>query len=316
VRLLASSSSSEAEFLLRQFQAERIADEVGADVVISQCPVQGGLAATRIRKRRRAKTLFEFHMDYYFEPHPLASRQGLLGALARRNIAQADRIRVLSHGMRRRFLDRFGGEFADRVHVLPPRVDLSRFSTVKSDYRIGDPPTVVLVGALTARKGQVRFLEAVLPALPDLSVWIIGEGEERAAIEAASARHGAQRRVRLWGGLAHDTMAQLLPEADAFVMYSSSEGTPRAIMEAMATGLPIVTTNAGFCADIVSDGVEGFVLGGEPDREVIGALEVLLGDEAMRERMGRAARSRAEEEFDSVKLYDRYRALVHETAQA
>ncbi len=58
-------------------------------------------------------------------------------------------------------------------------------------------------------------------------------------------------------------------------------GTPRAIMEAMAVGLPVVTTNAGFCADIVEHEVEGFVLGAEPDAEILDVLARLNSDRSL-----------------------------------
>ena len=87
-------------------------------------------------------------------------------------------------------------------------------------------------------------------------------------------------------------------------------------MEGMAAGLPIITTNAGFCADVVENGVQGFVLGDDPTAEIVQCLERLLGDDELRARMGQAARARAEAEFDADKLYERYRALIRETAEA
>ena len=60
----------------------------------------------------------------------------------------------------------------------------------------------------------------------------------------------------------HKQVAAVLRSSDVFVMYSQTEATPRAVMEAMAVGLPVVTTDAGFCADIVEHGHEGFASAG------------------------------------------------------
>ncbi len=316
VHLLASKLSSEAEFLFTQFSAIPLADAVKADVVVAQCPVQGGLAAARIAKRRGAKILLEFHMAHYFEDKPFWSRHNLLEALTRIALPHAHRIRVLSEGMRQRLLARFGQRYAERTVVLPPRVDLSRFSTIKRDWQIGPRAKVVLVGSVNERKGQLRFLRSVLPALANIDVWIVGTGPDLQACRAYVQQVGADDRVTFFGQMDHAQLAQVLPQADIMVLFSRMEGTPRAIMEGMAVGLPIVTTNAGFCADVVAHDVQGYVLGNEPEKEVVPCLQSLLGSEALRARMGLAGRARAENEFESGMLYDRYRQLIRETFDA
>ena len=85
-------------------------------------------------------------------------------------------------------------------------------------------------------------------------------------------------------------------------------------MEAMATGLAVVTTDAGFCADIVEHGTEGFVLGDDPDSEIVAVLERLRSDRELGKRMGNAARERARRDYDSKRLFDEYRRLIAETA--
>lgn len=316
VRLLASRMKSEAEFLFTQFQVESIAAEVKADVVIAQCPVQGGLVATRIAKRHCAKVLMEFHMGHYFDDKPFVSRNGFLELITRINLSHADRIRVLSVGMREKLLAKYGADYAKRVVVLPPRVDLARFSRVKEDWRIEGRPKVVMVGSVNSRKGQLRLLQTILPSRLDLEVWIVGTGSDLDACKSLAARAGAGGQVKFFGQLSHVELADLLPRADAMVMFSTMEGTPRAIMEGMAAGLPIITTNAGFCADVVEHGQQGFVLGDDPTAEIIERLEQLFADDPLRARMGQSARARAETEFDADQLYDRYRALIRETAEA
>lgn len=314
VHLLPSRWGSDAEFLLTQFRALPLARELRPDVVVVQCPVLGGLAARRIARETGARVLVEFHGAHFFAEGPRASREGVIRALTPAGLRRAHRIRVLSAGMRDRLGARYGADLLGRTVVLPPRVDLSRFRSVKQDRRIDGRPKVVMVGSVTPRKRQATFLRAVLPALPDLEVWIVGTGPDLPECRAIAERLGATDRVRFWGQVDHATLAGLLPRADALVLFSVSEGTPRAILEGMAAGLPIVTTDAGFCADIVAHGTEGFVLGADPEREVIARLSELLADEGLRARMGEAARRRAEREFDAEVLYDRYRALIRETA--
>jgi len=122
-------------------------------------------------------------------------------------------------------------------------------------------------------------------------------------------------RVVCIGSLPPDEVASALRSCDLLVIYSRTEGTPRAAIEAMAAGLPVVTTNAGFCADIVAHGIEGFVLGNDPNNEIVDVLTRLNADRTMLTRMGAAARRRARHDFDSIRLYEVYRSLIADTAE-
>jgi glycosyltransferase involved in cell wall biosynthesis len=255
-------------------------------------------------------------MAHYFEDKSFVSRNGILELLTRINLTHADRIRVLSKGMREKFLAKYGAGYSSRVVVLPPRVELSRFSRVKSDWCIKGRPKVVIVGSITQRKGQLRFLQNVLPSRLDIEVWLVGKGPELDACKSLAVRAGAEDRVKFFGQMNHTEIAGLLPCADVMVLFSNMEGTPRVLMEGMAVGLPIITTNAGFCADVIENDIQGLVLGNDPAAEIVERLDELFADEALRARIGQAARARAEIDFDADKLYHRYRALIRETAEA
>jgi len=316
VHLAPSRTSRELEFLLTQFHALRLAREVQPDVVVSQCPVAGGLAAERIARQTGAKMLVELHMSGYVEPAPLIGQWRFRQALTRRTLERATRIRVLSEGMRDRLLEFYGASLDKKVVVLPPRVDLRRFRNQREDRVVGGRLRVAIVGSITARKRQLAYLETVLGSSLDVETWIIGDGPQRQACEALVAQHRAEDRVRFVGNISHDELAPMLSQVDALVLYSEMEGTPRAIMEGMAMSLPVITTDAGFCADMVSDAVEGFVIDRYRPDELLDRLARLHADETMRSQMGRAARVRAKRDYDSATLFNRYRELVAETAAA
>jgi glycosyltransferase involved in cell wall biosynthesis len=172
-----------------------------------------------------------------------------------------------------------------------------------------------MIGSVSARKGQLRLVEG-LQSLPfPAELRIVGDGPDLRECKARAAR-AANLAVRFEGAVPQADLPEMLGQSDLFVLYSNSEGTPRAMMEAMACGLPVVTTNAGFCADIVEDGVEGFVLGPDPDSEIIDVLRRFNDDRDLLSRMGAAARERARRDYDSVRLFDEYRRLIAETANA
>jgi len=112
-------------------------------------------------------------------------------------------------------------------------------------------------------------------------------------------------------------VASILRDADVFLMNSKTEGTPRAMMEAMACGLPVVTTNAGYCRDLVQDGSTGFVLSEQRTEEhLIRLVEMLTSDDQLRHRMGDSAAGYARKHFDARKIYTQYRAAIGEMANA
>lgn len=316
VHLIASWVRSEAEFLFTQVKAVTLSRSSLPNVVVAQCPALGGLAASYVNARRRTPTLIELHGSHYFTKAVPGSKDWIIQALAAKSLRNATRIRALSEGMKRKLAERFGAELSSRTVVIPPRVDLNKFRYTRSDWRIDGRPKVILVGSVTQRKGQSRFLRAVFDQGLDLEVWLVGDGPQLAECRRIADKYARSHDVKVFGQVSHDELARLLPQADVLVLYSNMEGTPRAIMEGMAAGLPIVTTNAGFVSDIVNSGEEGVVLSENADQEVATALRTLFEDESLREKMGRAGRARAEKEFSADLVFDRYRKLIIETAVA
>jgi glycosyltransferase involved in cell wall biosynthesis len=147
---------------------------------------------------------------------------------------------------------------------------------------------VTLVGALAALHGDP--FEAVL----------VGDGPDRAAVEEEVRRYGLEPVVEVLGE--RNDVPELLAEADVFVLSSRSEGLPISILEAMAAGLPVVASDVGGVPEVVAEGETGLLVPpGDPQR-LAEALGRLLGDPALRGRLGQAGRIRVAEHFDLAKV--------------
>lgn len=316
VNLLGSKTAREAEFLVSQFGAVPIGMAAKADVTVAQCPALGGLAGLQINNKCGARLLVELHGFHYFTSARVGSADWITQQISARVFARAHRIRVLSEGMRKRVVAKYGADLESRIICVPPRVDLSRFDRVRSDWRLAGRPRIAMSGGVNENKGQARLIRSVLSSSLDADIWIFGDGPQLEACRRLATDLGGADRVRFFGHLTHEQIAELLPQADALVVFSRTEGTPRALLEAMAVGVPVVTVDVGFCADVVTHGVEGFVLGFDPEGELPIVLQTLLQDEGLRARLGAAGRSRAQREFDADMVYARYRALIAETARA
>lgn len=255
----------------------------------------------------------ELHGYHYFADNPAMSRAKVLELLTTVNLRNADRIRVLSDGMKNRLLERYGNHLESRVAVLPPRVDLSLFGQ-RAPRRGNGLPVAIMVGSVNDNKGQLRFIRAFLDARLPGQAWIVGDGPDLQACKEFVATRQASEQVRFFGRVNHQRLAELLAESHVFVQFSRSEATPRAILEGMAAGLPVVASDAGFCRDMFRHGVDGYLLGSNAAADVVTYLRALFEDESLRHRMGESAAALAGAEYDAQHLFERYRQLIRETA--
>lgn len=318
ITLIRSLVGREAEFLLTQFLAVPRAVRERPNVIVCQSPVAGGLAAILIAWLTDARILMELHGAEFFAVTRTGSSLWLLQRLSRFMLLHADLIRVLSPRMGQMLVQRYGSNLAARTRVLPPRVDVAQFAPQKRIEKLGGPLRLAMVGTLNRNKGQLRLIRVLEATLLPIELHLAGDGPDLADCRDRAAmlpEAGSKLWVKCHGPLSHAGVADMLRSCDLFVMYSRTEATPRAMMEAMAVGLPVVTTNAGFCADIIEDGVEGFVLGPNPDCEIVQVLDRFRADPSLARRMGAAARTRAERDYDSVRLLQEYRQLIAETAR-
>jgi glycosyltransferase involved in cell wall biosynthesis len=127
---------------------------------------------------------------------------------------------------------------------------------------------------------------------------IIGDGPEKARILYTITDLGLEDHITMLGKLPPSSVRQHLQKADAFLLSSLSEGISNAVLEAMACGLPVVTTDCGGMREAVTDGVEGFVVPVRDPSTMAEKLSSLAQDPALRERMGKAARVRILKDFD------------------
>ncbi|RZI84471.1 MAG: glycosyltransferase [Rubrivivax sp.] len=208
-----------------------------------------------------------------------------------------------------------------QLHLIPNGVDVNVFKprhrrdgALRQRFSVPlDAPLVGFVGRLAPEKGPGDFLRAALivhQARPDVRFIIAGEGPMLPQLQAFIAQYQLGDVVHL-AGLQTD-MPAVYAELDVLASTSISEAMPLALMEAMASGLPIVATNVGGVPELVQQGVTGWLASGG-DFELIGLyLLNLLGDPALLNRMGERARLRAVERFSidqgiesTMRLYTR-----------
>jgi glycosyltransferase involved in cell wall biosynthesis len=210
---------------------------------------------------------------------------------------------------------------AERVGVIYNGIDLGPFAAARDDRQsvrremgVGDDDFVILQVArldyLKDHATAVRTLAEVVPCRPDVRLVLVGEGPELNAIQELVSRHKLEPHVRLLG-LRKD-VARLLPGADLFLLTSISEGIPLTVIEAMATGLPVVSTRVGGLPEVVEEGRTGLLESAGDHTALARAVCKLAGEPALRREMGRLGRERAEVHFSEREMHRQYDRLYRE----
>lgn len=182
--------------------------------------------------------------------------------------------------------------------------------------RLAPPGRVraVQVGSLDARKGAARLLRAFAQTRPDASLWFVGEGPERNALEDLSADLGIAGRVVFTGR--RTDLPQLLAAFDLVVLASEREGMPYVLLEAMALARPILATEVDGVPELVEPAVNGVLVA--PDDPIALARELLglCSDPPRLRRMGAASRARFDARVDLARFVeDTWRQYGEEARQ-
>jgi glycosyltransferase involved in cell wall biosynthesis len=210
---------------------------------------------------------------------------------------------------------------AHKFRAIPIGLDLAGLLAVersegapfRAEVGVGaDDILAIFVGRLVPIKRVDLLIEAVALARatePRLRMAIVGDGELRGNLEQQASRLGMQETVRFLGF--RDDLIAIAAGSDLAVLASDNEGTPVALIEAAAAGLPAIATTVGGVTDIVTPST-GVLVAKDGARAFADALLRLAGDRGIRERMGLAAREHVRERFASGRLLDDIDGLYRE----
>lgn len=233
---------------------------------------------------------------------------------------RADAIHCVSDNMASKVADVTGRESSRSAGIWVNRPALATEKVIPKDNWAGnDPPLILAVGRLVWIKGY-DYLLAALSRLKQSGIvfraQIIGDGPLHAPLRYSVEDLNLESEVELTGAKSSAEVLQRMRSADLFVLSSHAEGISNAVLEAMAVGLPVVTTSAGGMQEAVRDEVDGYVVPVRDINAMADRIQKLLGDSALREQMGRSARSRAQAEFSlsrQVEVFEQmYQAVVPE----
>ncbi len=275
-----------------------------------------------------AKVVHTYHghsLRGYF-PRPIAA---LFASIERRLARRTDRLIAVSATVKRELAVVHRIAPAERIEVIDNGIDLSPFPTptrersaaARSRLAPRDPAAAqILVPArLVPIKGHLGLFESLDGVRLDgrsLEVHLVGDGPSRSELESAAAKLPARVIVRFHGF--RSDLPELLPGADLVVLPSKNEGMSLALIEAMAAGCAIVATSVGGTPDLITHDVTGILVPGDDPRALAEGISRALSDNALRGRLGAAARERALARHSIERVVDQharlYRDLVGSSA--
>jgi phosphatidyl-myo-inositol dimannoside synthase len=238
----------------------------------------------------------------------------------------ADAVTTVSRYTRRRCAAAFGPTAA--LEPLPPAVDAAAFrpdpaarADLRRRYRLGEAPVVACVSRLVPRKGQdalVRVLPRLRQRVPGTRLLLVGGGPDRDRLRRLATACGVAGHVVLTGGVPADELAAHHAVGDVFALPCRTrgggldvEGLGIALLEAAATGLPVVAGRSGGAPETVQEGRTGHVVDGRDLDALTEALAGLLADPDRAAAMGGAGRAWMRAEWSVPDRVERLRALLH-----
>ena len=172
----------------------------------------------------------------------------------------------------------------DHVSVMPNPAPDTRPSASRDELRarLGvEGNALVFAGRLTAQKSLPLMLDAIA-RVRGVSLLVAGDGDEREVVVAEIARLGLGERVRLLGSLSRGSVIDLFSAADATVLSSSWENFPHSVVESLAVGTPVISTEVGGVAEVVVDGVNGLLVPVGDAPALAAAIDRYFSDDGLR----------------------------------
>ena len=220
-------------------------------------------------------------------------------------------------------LQRDNGYALDRMTSVRTGIDLKRFrpldrTQMRTMLRMPAQPTIGILATLRDWKGHDFLLDAIKLLrirFPEWRVVIIGDGPQRARLTARVRDEQLTGIVRFVGNV--DNVPEWLSTLDLFTLPSyGDEGVPQGIMQAMACGLPVVSTPVGAIAEAVQDNFTGFLVTPKDATALADALAKLMADAVLREQMGQAGLTFAQQAFGIDVMLDRMTAVFEHARDA
>ncbi len=278
-------------FLTATFKLISLTRKYDLDIIHAHFLMPPGLIAVIAGIFTRKKTAVTVHGSDIF----IMASNPILRIFIKFVLKRADYVAVVNETIKEKVLDLNIKGMADKIFLTPNAVDIEKYNPqIKTDFiqEIGlgsEKPLAIFVGNLVFQKGLKYLLEAKKLSKSDFELMIVGDGPLMGELqEMVKSQH--IKNVTFIG--ARRDVPRIMPAASVLVLPSISEGFPITILEAFASGLPVVATSVGGIPGVVTKEV-GIVVEPRNPRALAEAVDQIIQDNSLRDKMGKAARKEA-----------------------
>ena len=211
-------------------------------------------------------------------------------------IKRAQFVACISHFCRNKAKEFSKPDCWDKLHIVHCGVEPARYA----DQANADnaTPKLTFVGRLATVKGIPVLFDALTKVTSECNVTLIGDGPERAELEAKAQALGLQDMVTFAGYKSQSEVAETLQKTDLFILPSFAEGVPVVLMEAMAARVPVIATQIAGIPELVENDISGLLVPAGDADALANAISELIGDKKRRAEMGQAGREKVITEFN------------------
>lgn len=222
--------------------------------------------------------------------------------LSKKTLQRADKIIVINEYMKT-LLESYLAD--SKIEVIPLGIDIKKFEYVDYYSKDRDVIQLITVGYLIKRKGIdliIRALSEVVKSKKNILLRIIGDGPQRESLEKLTKELGIEKYVLFQGFVPNNKIQNYYARSHIFVNMSKSEGFATVCLEAMASGLSIISSKVGGFSDAIVDGITGFLVEQEDYMELVNKMLHLIENPDLIATFGRKARKDAEDKYDWRKV--------------
>lgn|SRR5574341_347395 len=293
--------------LIASFQTLELARRFQPDITLAFFGLPSGAVAWLLKERSGIPYVVSLRGGDVpgFRPYDFRLYHKIAAPFLRRIWHDASAVVANSRGLRQ-LANAFDPTL--EIPVIPNGVDLRKFTPPTRDW---SSARILSVGRVVYQKGLDLGLWA-LAALKDLDwEWnIAGDGPQMPILRAMARAHGLTDRIHFLGWRAAEQLKEQYASATLFLFPSRHEGMPNAVLEAMASGLPVVATRIAGNEELVADGETGALVPPEDVDALRESLKPLLVQAKTREQMGQASRRRVEQFFGWERIAEQYQLLL------
>ena len=270
--------------------------------------ILGGLYGIWASKIFRIPAMVEIHGDEYFA---YLSSPKIIYAPIRKMIRyvfrKADKIRSLNRMMTEKLIH-FG--YTNNVVEIPNRVDLKIFQPPKMDEDFNFPVKIISIGNFVEPKNHLGLIQNLTDAKINYHLKLVGGGLLQNEYKELTKKLGVEENVELIKKLEQRNLVEQMLDSDIYVQYSSREGMPRAILEAMALKLPVISSNVGSINGIIRHKENGLLVALNDPMALANAILLLKNDPTLRKKMIKNAYLEVLTHYEWNKSFEHYRQVL------